>query len=136
MSQSFQIAPYDDYYQYDNHTAGSYEFYDPSITIANSYLGGTFQQAVSALTEVGPQIYANDTPGGEFGVFGFEYASDKQDRSKGYVTWVSEGKKSWTMTAQAVAANPRTEISQRTVTEEPMALVSVTVWLGAMADDA
>ena len=53
VSQSFQIAPYDDYYQFDNTTAGTYEQYDTSITYFNTYLGGYYQQAVSSLTAVG-----------------------------------------------------------------------------------
>ena len=126
------MAPYDDYYQYNNVTTGAFEFYDSSITLPNSYLGAPYQQAVSALTQVDDGIYSNQTVGGvngQFGVFGFEYSSNSQDRSQGYITWVSMGKKSWTMNAAAVEPNPRTEIGQRIVSEEPMAMVSATLAL-------
>jgi len=125
VSQSFQIAPYDDHYQWDNVTDGTYKVYDTDITYPNTYLGGYFQQAVSHLSAVDNDIYYNQ-PGlsGNFKMFGVEIMSNAQDRSKGYVTWWNQGKKSWTMYGSAVGDNPRTGISQRLVTEEPMALVS------------
>ena len=63
---------------------------------------------------------------GDFKMFGVEIMSNSEDRAKGWVTWYSQGKKSWTMHGSAVAANPRTEVSQRLIAEEPMALVSET----------
>ena len=80
----------------------------------------------------------NGAGSGEFRVFGMEYVSNKEDRAKGYVNWVSQNKNSWTMWGSAVPDNPRTEISQRIVTEEPMSLVSVpgtTVSHRTSADD-
>lgn len=124
VSQSFQIAPYDDYYQFDN-SSGTYEQYDTSITYFNTYLGGFYQQAVSSLTAVDNDIYYDQAgPNtGVFKMFGVEIMSNSADRSKGYVTWYSQGKKSWTMYGTAVGPNERTEVSQRLVSEEPMALV-------------
>jgi hypothetical protein len=127
VSQSFQIAPYDDFYQWDNVTAGTYKVYNTDITYPNTYLGGSYQQAVSYLSAVDNDIYI-DQPGGasgNFKMFGVEIVSNAQDRSKAYVTWWNQGVKSWSMQGSAVAANPRTEIAQRLVTEEPMALVSL-----------
>lgn len=137
VSQSFQIAPYDEYYQFDNRTAGTTVQYDTDITYFNTYLGGFYQQAVSSLTAVDNDIYI-DQPGGSNGVFkmfGVEIMSNSADRTKGYVTWYSQGKKSWTMHATAVPDNPLTEISQRLVSEEPMALVSARQLVVTQADD-
>ncbi len=124
VSQSAQFAPYDDYYSPVDNSTTSFIQYDKSITATNSYLGGYYQQALSSLTMVDSAIYYNGGSG-QFRTFGFEYASDFTDRSKGYVTWYSQGKESWTMKATAVAPNPRTQIGQRLVAEEPMALVSL-----------
>jgi hypothetical protein len=128
VSQSFQVAPYDDYYQFYNTTNAYYTQYDTSITSWNSYLGGYYQQAVSSLTTVPSDIYySQDSVGGtskNFTTFGFEYSTDTSDRSNGYITWVSNGKKSWTMDAGIVGPNSKTEVGQRIIPEEPMALVS------------
>lgn len=56
---------------------------------------------------------------------GFEYFSNPNDRNAGYITWVADGKKSWTMHASATGPNPVTGVGQRLVSEEPMAMVSV-----------
>lgn len=77
MSQSFQVAPFDDYYQFKNHTSdqdvASNDVYvenllrnndeanfrpdRPSETAWNPYLGGPLQQAVSGLTSVPSDVY-------------------------------------------------------------------------------
>lgn len=56
-------------------------------------------------------------------ILGFEYYGNPKDRSNGYINWVSEGKQSWTMKASAVRANPASGVSQRLISEEPMAMV-------------
>lgn len=77
MSQSFQVAPFDDYYRFKNHTSDqdvpSNDVYvekllrdndeanfrpdRPSETAWNPYLGGPLQQAVSGLTSVPSDVY-------------------------------------------------------------------------------
>jgi hypothetical protein len=130
VSQSFQLAPYDDFYQFQNTTTGAYEFYDDSITAFNTYLGGYYQQAASALTMVDDDLYYNQGQvsggsSGQFAVFGFEYSTDSQHRDESYITWVSQGKKSWTLTGKGMGPNSKTEIGQRMIAEEPMTLVSM-----------
>ncbi|WVQ84132.1 hypothetical protein IAT38_006279 [Cryptococcus sp. DSM 104549] len=125
VSQSFQVAPYDDYYQFAN-TSDMYEQYDLDLTYFNTYLGGPFQQAVSSLTRMPNRIYWEQELGGrskEFAVFGMEYRAFPEEREKGYITWYSDNKTSWTMYADAVAANPKTEIGRRIIPEEPMAMI-------------
>lgn len=51
VSQSFQLAPFDDYYQFAN-TSKDVTIYDDTVTKPNSYLGGVFQQAASHLTVI------------------------------------------------------------------------------------
>lgn len=83
MSQSFQVAPFDDYYQFKNRTSDqdvpSNDVYvenlvrnneeanfrpdRPSETAWNPYLGGPLQQAVSGLTSVPADVYyEHDSP--------------------------------------------------------------------------
>jgi len=126
VSQSFQVAPFDDYYQSDN-TTGKAQIYDEDLTHYNSYLGGLYQQAVSGLTLLPDRIYYDQAVGGrskEFATFSFEYSAFPEEREKGYIHWVTDGKPAWTMYADAVGPNPRTEIGRRIVSEEPMYMVS------------
>ncbi|KAK1925290.1 beta-glucan synthesis-associated protein-domain-containing protein [Papiliotrema laurentii] len=120
VSQSFQIAPFDDYYQFAN-TSADVEQYDLSLAHWNTYKGGTFQQAVSTLMYIDNDNYQG-TSGG-FGVYGFEMWADPQNRNDGYITWVASGQKSWTMHASAVGPNPRVGVGQRLIPEEPMAMI-------------
>lgn len=125
VSQSFQVAPFDDFYQSDN-TTGKATIYDEDMTVYNSYLGGIYQQAVSGLTLLPDRIYHDQVVGGrskEFATFSFEYSAFPEEREKGYIHWVTDGKPAWTMFADAVGPNPRTEIGRRIVPEEPMYMV-------------
>ncbi|ODN85657.1 glucosidase [Cryptococcus wingfieldii CBS 7118] len=125
VSQSFQVAPYDDHYQFNN-ASGMVKQYDADLTYWNTYLGGPYQQAVSSLTRLPRDIYYNQDIGGDskqFAVFGMEYKAVPESREDGYITWYADNKTSWTMYADAVAANPRTEIGRRIVPEEPMAMI-------------
>lgn len=102
------------------------EIYDPDLTMWNTYLGGKYQQAVSGLTLLPDRIYHDQTVGGrskEFAVFGFEYSTNDKAREEGYIHWITDGKPAWTMHADAIAANPRTEVGRRMISEEPMAMV-------------
>lgn len=53
----------------------------------------------------------------------FEYTANPDARADGYISWVSDGVQSWTVKADATAANPRTEVGRRIIPEEPLALV-------------
>ena len=124
VSQSAQFAPYDDYYQFNN-ASSNYVQYDKSITSFNTYLGGFYQQAASSLTMVSSDLYYDQVgTNKQFATFGFEYSADSNDRSNGYIEWVSQGVKSWKLNAAGVGPNPKTEVGQRLIAEEPMAMVS------------
>ena len=125
MSQSFQVAPYDDYYQFNNASIYA-DVEDFSISRFNSYKGGFYQQAVSVLTQTPRRIYQTQQLGGQsgqFGTFELEWFADFNDRSNGHITWGVDGKRAWTMHADAVAANPRTQVGRRIVAEEPMYMI-------------
>ncbi|KAI3605273.1 glycoside hydrolase family 16 protein [Moniliophthora roreri] len=108
VSQSGQWGPFDFEYRWKNTTDG-FEIYDETITEQNSYLGGTFQEATSCVTQTSC-----------FSVYGFEYKPGFDDA---YITWISDGKKSWTMFANAVGQNDKVGISARPVPQEPMYLI-------------
>ncbi|ORY70810.1 glycoside hydrolase family 16 protein [Leucosporidium creatinivorum] len=121
VSQSAQFAPYDDGYQYKN-TTGYVEIYDDAQTYLNEYLGGVYQQAVSGVTYTNPEAYS-DT-GDQFSLYGWEANADAANGGKnGYITWVTDGKKAWTMDASAVGPNSKTGVDQRLVAQEPMYII-------------
>ncbi|KIR60302.1 glucosidase [Cryptococcus bacillisporus CA1873] len=120
VSQSAQFAPFDAGYEFLNTSKGAIQ-YDTDITIWNSYKGGTYQEAVSSLTYIDSDNYVGTS--GKFGIYGFEMFSDPNNRNSGYITWVADGKKSWTMYPAAVGPLSSMNIGQRLISEEPMAMV-------------
>ncbi|KAF9534461.1 glycoside hydrolase family 16 protein [Crepidotus variabilis] len=115
-SQSFQIAPYDFNHEVDH---SKETIYDTNITLPNTYTGGPLQQALSTLTYIDDKYY----DGKAYTTWAYEYWSDPTRRSDGYITWFYEGKPSWTTTAAAIAANPKTQVGQRLIPEEPMYVI-------------
>ena len=127
VSQSYQIAPYDDFYQFNNRSTGA-RIYNAENTVFNGYKGGWFQQAVSALTLMPDRIYydqANIGPRSqEFATFSFEYQAYPEEREKGYIHWIVDDEPAWTMYADAIGPNAETGVGRRIITEEPMYMVS------------
>lgn len=54
---------------------------------------------------------------------GFEFFANPNNRDEGYITWVSNGKRSWHMTQAAAGPNEDMQIGTRIIPEEPMAIV-------------
>ena len=120
MSQSLQLAPYDAYY-YPFNASTDYQMYDTTITKWNSYRGGEFQQAVSALTYVPNNVYTNTS--GDYNPYAMEWYANTNDRENGYIAWVANGVRSWTVHASAIRANPISEVGDRIIPEEPMYII-------------
>jgi len=115
VSQSMQVAPFD--YAYDFPLGGTAtQIYDSGKTTMNTYKGGVWQQALSALTLLPSASYQGTQ--GQFSTYGFEYLPSRG--SDGYITWTVDGERSWMMTNAALAANARVEIGPRLIPEEPM----------------
>ena len=138
-SQSLQAAPYSAYYNFDTTFT---KVYDDSKTFYNSYKGngpkgwfflylthyslfpgGVYQQSISAHSHVGTTAYN----GSAYQTFGVEYWSDQNSRDAGLVTWFLDGSPTWTMNADAIAAEPLSGVGRRLVPEEPM--VSGFAWI-------
>jgi beta-glucan synthesis-associated protein KRE6 len=118
VSQSFQTAPYNYQYQFDN-SSDATTIFNTDITNLNGYKGGQYQQAVSAVTD----IDSNNYNGVGYATYGYEWWSDPSDRDAGYITWYSQGKQSWKITANTIGSDPTTQISNRLIPEEPMVRV-------------
>lgn len=109
-SQSFQVAPFDVLWRPN---AEFQEIYDYSITEINSYQGGPYQQAVSAVSNLNNDWYN----GNGYQIYGFEYEPGKD----GYIVWYVGETKTWKVTGQSFG--PNGNIGQRIIPEEPMAVI-------------
>ncbi|KAL6308456.1 glycoside hydrolase family 16 protein [Sparassis latifolia] len=117
-SQSMQVAPYNYQYQYDDSATAS-PINDSQITSFNTYKGGPYQQAVSALTFVSNSNYDNQS----YATYGYEWYSNPNDRGAGYIQWYAGGAETWRLTPQTIGPDNQTQISQRIVPEEPMYII-------------
>ena len=115
VSQSAQVAPFDYQYNFVNVTPDT-TIYNNTLTSFNTYKGGVYQQAVSAVSYVGSQYYNNQA----YAPYGFEWWSNPSNRGEGYITWFSNSSRTWTMTSGTIGPDSTTQISQRLISEEPM----------------
>ncbi|KAJ7684422.1 glycoside hydrolase family 16 protein [Mycena polygramma] len=117
-SQSYQTAPFNMAYEFDN-TTSSTTIVDPTNTKFNIYKGNVYQQAISAITYIDDKYYN----GNAFQSYGLEWFSNSAKRSSGYINWLTGGKKSWTLTPATIGPDDTAQISGRLITEEPMYLI-------------
>lgn len=110
-SQSFQVAPFDVFWQPQ---ADWMEIYDYSVTEANAYQGGQFQEAVSALSTLNNDWY----DGKAYQTYAFEY----EPGAGGYITWYIGDEPTWKMEGNAIG--PNGNIGQRVVPQEPMTIIA------------
>jgi beta-glucanase (GH16 family) len=68
------LQPFNYNYTYQTNST---QIYNSDLTALNSYKGGVFQQAVSALTQTNQQAY--ELSGGGFSVYGYEYKPGTSD---------------------------------------------------------
>jgi beta-glucan synthesis-associated protein KRE6 len=113
VSQSLQVAPFNYQYEFDNTSSATP--IQGSTTILNTYKGAYYQQAVSALSYISSSDYS-----GGFGTFAYEWWSNPNDRTDGYIQWYSEGKETWRTTYTTLSGDSATGISNRIIPEEPM----------------
>ncbi|KAF2256984.1 glycoside hydrolase family 16 protein [Trematosphaeria pertusa] len=111
VSQSFQVAPFDIWYQPDYDFV---ELYDQRITEMNAYKGGPFQQAFSGLSNLNNDWY----DGKAYQKYAFEYKTGDD----GFITWYVGDAPTWTMYADSIG--PNGNIGKRVIPEEPMAVIA------------
>ncbi|KAG8862814.1 hypothetical protein FRB96_000824 [Tulasnella sp. 330] len=116
VSQSAQWAPFNHQYIWDNSSA-NFEVWQTDAHM-NTYVGGVGQQATSVLAETDQACY--ELSGGCDSVYGFEY----KPGADGYITWISQGTKSWTIMQSGLGPDPVSGAGQRLVSQEPMYIIA------------
>lgn len=117
VSQSYQIGPFDDYYQPNYQFS---EIYNDTLTTLNSYTGGPYQQAISGVTALNNQWYQYPAAtANQFQTYAFEYTPGGTSSSN--IQWYVADEPVWKMHVATLGANGN--IAARTISEEPMALV-------------
>lgn len=114
VSQSLQVAPMDIWWMVD------YDFIEItnlSVTQMNSWNGGPFQQACSAVTYLNQQWY-DYSEERAFQRYGLEVNNNE---TEGYISWYVGENPSYTMYAGALS--PNGNVGQRTISKEPMSIV-------------
>lgn len=115
VSQSLQVAPFNAGYLFDNTTS---IIYNADLTTYNTYLGGVFQQAISAITDLGTtHYYLGDNT---TATYAFEYWYNVDKRSEGFVTWDVDGVPSWTALASSTGPDINSGVGARIIPEEPL----------------
>lgn len=117
-SQSLQVAPFDLEYDWDETQA---TIYDRGSTTFNTYKGGVYQEAGSALSDIPAKAYT--LSGNTFTTFGVDYTPDWNGNGKGTVTWYIDGKATWTVTSASFPPRPDIDIGQRLIPVEPMTII-------------
>ncbi|KAF8969431.1 glycoside hydrolase family 16 protein [Flammula alnicola] len=117
VSQSAQWAPFNRAYIWDN-SSDNEILADPTISRLNGFIGSATQQATSVVTDTDQRCYelVEDC----FSIYGFEYKPGYDDA---YISWVSDGKMSWTLNVAGMGADTTVEISARPVPQEPMYII-------------
>jgi beta-glucanase (GH16 family) len=109
-SQSFQVAPFDIFYTPDYNYV---EVYDNAITNMNSYRGGPYQEAFSAVSWLNTDWY----DGKEYQKYGIEYVPG----AEGDLSWFVGDEYTWKLDHRSL--RPNGNIGQRVLPEEPMSIV-------------
>ncbi|KAJ7186059.1 beta-glucan synthesis-associated protein [Mycena filopes] len=118
VSQSAQWAPFNAAYAWDNSSANLY-IADPTLSHLNSYAGGVYQQATSVVTTTNQQCY--QLVDGCFAVQGFEYVPGYDSA---YITWITDNKVAWTLSAAGMGADAEVGIAARPIPQEPMYILA------------
>ncbi|KAI9830908.1 MAG: hypothetical protein M1819_005290 [Sarea resinae] len=111
VTQSYQVAPYDIWYQPD------YEYLqipNYNTTQMNSYCGGPYQQAISGTTLLNNAWYDQN----EYQKYSFEYKPGTMD---GEISWFVGDDVSYQLSGRAL--RPNGIVSHRPVSEEPMSII-------------
>lgn len=119
-SQSFQLAPFDLAYDWNQSVAILYNE-GADATEINTYVGGVYQESLSATTVIPDTAY--ELTGAQYTTFGMEYEPDWNGDGGGYITWYVNGVATWTVLGDSAPPRPDIDISQRLIPVEPMSII-------------
>ncbi|CCH60253.1 hypothetical protein TBLA_0C04560 [Henningerozyma blattae CBS 6284] len=114
-SQSMQIAPFDIWYIPDYDFVEIYNF---TVTTMNTYCGGPFQQAVSAVSTLNTTWYQFGPQAGYYQKYAIELLNDDEE---GYCRWFVGDNPTFTIHAKAL--HPNGNIGWRRISKEPMSII-------------
>ncbi|KAK0234993.1 glycoside hydrolase family 16 protein [Armillaria nabsnona] len=120
VSQSGQWAPFDPSYIWNNNS-DNLVITDTTVSRINTYRGGITQETTSVVSQSAQDCY--QLGAGCFAIYGFEYKPGYESDGA-YMSWINDGKVSWTLNAAGVGAQSEVEISARPVPQEPMYLIA------------
>lgn len=120
VSLSGQWAPFNPWYGWINDTS-LVTVFNESNSHFNQYRGSIWQQATSLLAKTDQDCYTHEK--GCFQVFGVEWEPSKEGENDGYISWLSDGRKAWTLREGAMGPNKDAGIGQRVVAREPMYMI-------------
>ncbi|KAI5481578.1 glycoside hydrolase family 16 protein [Pseudohyphozyma bogoriensis] len=118
-SQSIQIAPFDAGY---NYSEAGITIVDRNRSIENIWRGSVNQESLSVATLIDQTSYE----GRGYTTVGVEY----EPGPDGSIAWTMNSSLTWKVTADAMPPNEESQVGQRLISEEPMAMVIdyVRVW--------
>ena len=111
VTQSYQVAPFDVFYQ-PNYAFVQIPNYE--TTSMNVYCGGPYQQAISGTTMLNNQWYG----GSAYQKYAFEY---EPGNASGKIAWFVGNEQSFLVDGRAIG--PNGNVAQRQVSQEPMSMV-------------
>jgi beta-glucan synthesis-associated protein KRE6 len=113
VSQTFQVAPFDIFYQVNTDWV---EMYDDTITRVNEYKGSQYQQSISGLTNLNNDWYeAKDG----WQVYAFEYTTETKNDD--IIWYVGDTTPTWRVHQNAFG--PNGNVGARTTPREPMYVI-------------
>lgn len=121
-SQSYQVAPFDDGYNWQANSSG-FHIYDDDISEANEWMGGPTQEAMSTVTRIDDTAFENLGQDATYTILGVEYEPDWDGDQSGYITFYANNKPTVTINSGALSRDSKTMIGQRTFSQEPMSII-------------
>lgn len=133
VSQTLQMAPFNYLYDYmapmpNNHSTTinqslAFSSYSPNFSLS-LYTGELRQQAISGSAPASQVAVQADAPKDRNDRDSFAtYSLEFKPGEDGYVSWTSNGRRTWELHPGALDPDPRTKLGRRTFPEEPMYII-------------
>lgn len=119
VSMSLQLAPFDAAYNVTDPSGVTAMNTSTHSSMLNDYTGAVYQQAVSAKVNTSDAAYTLTE--NQWDTYAFEYAPGTTNDS--YIKWFMSNEEVFRIKAHALTPNPKTEIGQRPIPQEPMYII-------------